>query len=94
MLSLNAGPAEKRRSDGSESMNTQEAIDVVKAIETLADYMDMDFSHIAGNICFLDKEKGAKLRKAVDLYNEFIESDITKRGELLGIKITTGENHV
>lgn len=69
-------------------MNTYKALEIKKALLTLADFLDMKPEQIASNICFLDKDRFAKLKKASDVWNKFDNTcDIVERGKLLGVEI-------
>lgn len=73
-------------------MNTREALDIKKALVTLADTLGMTVQQVATNVCFLDQNKGDILLEASRLWNEFDDADIKTRGALLGIEITTYDN--
>jgi len=69
-------------------MTTQEALDIKKALLTLSDALNLDFNQVAARVCLLDDDKGAILKQASDLWNEFDDASMVDRGKMLGIEIT------
>ncbi|MCP4394504.1 MAG: hypothetical protein GY804_09605 [Alphaproteobacteria bacterium] len=68
-------------------MDINTALDIKNALITLSGALGQDFQRTASNVCFMNKEKFAILKEASDLWNEFQDADIVKRGEMLGITI-------
>ena len=66
----------------------KQALEIKKALHTLADYLDMTPQEIASQVSFLDDEKYKKLVEASKVWNRFDDSDIVTRGKMLGLKIT------
>lgn len=72
---------------------TKQSLKIKEALLTLADYLDMTPEQVANNVCFLDKEKFAKLKKASEEWNKFDdEKDVRKRAEMLGYEVEYGNN--
>jgi hypothetical protein len=72
----------------------KEAIEIKKALMTIADFLEIEPQSVASSICFLDKKRSDKFIEASKLWNSFDnEEDIVKRGEMLGIKVEkSGDN--
>lgn len=68
-------------------MNTQTALNVCNAIETLGKVLNMTPGAIVSRIIFFDKEKREILLEAQTKWVKFYKADIVERGAMLGIKI-------
>ena len=71
----------------------KQALEIKKALETLADYLDMTPQQIASQVSFLDDKKYKKLVEASKVWNKFQDSDIVTRGKMLGFEVTTTSNN-
>ena len=74
-------------------MEHKKAVDIMEALLTISEATGSKVQEIAGSIGLINAEGFEKLKIASELYKEFIESDIAKRGEMLGIEITHYEKH-
>ena len=72
-------------------MKIQKALDIVRAIETLADELDDNFKSIASWICLGDEKKRDVINEAITQYTDFMAMDIVGQGKLLGIDITVNK---
>ena len=68
-------------------MKFQDQLDLVKAIEKIANTLDIDPLHVAGRIVFLDKKKAKIVSDALKEVDKFRGSDIVTRGKMLGLSI-------
>ena len=75
-------------------MKTKQALKIKEAILTLSDYLDMTPQQVGSNVCFLDKERFAKLKAASDIWNTFDNADIVERGKMLGIEVSLSNTEV
>ena len=78
-------PSYKVLGDG---MTTDEALKITNAITTLADLFGESPQEFATSLCIFHEHRLEPVNKAIRKNKEFIDSDIVKRGELLGITIT------
>jgi len=69
-------------------MDTQTAIDIIKALDTIGTALDMEPNSVGAFACFYDEKKIAIINEAAKLYNEFHGADIVERGRLIGLEIT------
>ena len=72
-------------------MTTNKAINVSKAIETLADFFGEDVQNIAISLVILNSKRKPLLNDAIKLTRQFYDSDIVERGKLLGMEITVSQ---
>lgn len=68
-------------------METREAIKIMDAICTLADVLAMSEQEVCSNVCFLNKERYAKLVEANKIYNDFQDKSVADRGRALGYEV-------
>jgi len=73
--------------EGNGSMDVNQALEIKNALLVLSKTLDIKFSVIASNVCFMDKEKFNILKEASDKWSEFENADIVERGEMLGINL-------
>ena len=71
----------------------KQALEIRKALETLADSLDMTPQEIASQVSFLDDKKHKKLVEASKVWNKFQDSDIVTRGKMLGFEVTATSNN-
>ena len=69
-------------------MKTQKALDIIQAMQLLADTLDLTFLEVGQRICFMDSAKADVIREAADIHNAFLDASIPERGAMLGIEIT------
>lgn len=72
-------------------MNTSEALDIVRAVKTLAYVFGEVPQEFAKSLCLFYDERLPILNEAIRLHDKFIESDIVVRGKLLGLTIEKSE---
>ena len=72
-------------------MTTNKAINVSKAIETLADFFGEDVQDIAISLVLLNSKRKTLLNDAIKITRQFYDSDIVERGKLLGMEITVSQ---
>ena len=73
-------------------MDTSKALEITKAMRTLADCFKEDHQEFLNSLILLHKARIEPLTEAINLENEFRDADIIKRGELLGLNVTKTEN--
>ena len=70
-------------------MEIEKALEVKKALITLAEVLGYDIKKVASNVCFLDDDKYKILIEASNIWNKFDSATLIDRGKMLGIEITT-----
>jgi len=68
-------------------MKIHDVLDIFTGLEKMSKIINVDVNHILGYIGYHDKDIEDLLCNITDKYNEFVNADIVKRGEMLGIKI-------
>ena len=68
-------------------MEYKKANKVMDAICTLADFLGMTEQEVVSNVCFLNKERYAKIVEANKMYNSFQDMSIADRGRALGYSV-------
>jgi hypothetical protein len=71
-------------------MEALKAIEVKKAIFTLSDFLEIEPQELVSSICFLHKERFAKINSASEIWNKFDDADIMERAEMVGLKLEKG----
>lgn len=66
-------------------MNTKEALEIVRALQTIGDALDMTVTSVGSFVCFYDEAKMATLNEAINLVNAFIDADVVECGRLIGL---------
>jgi len=67
-----------------ESKNYKEAIEIVKAVDLLADFFGETFEKVGGRLVFLDEVRREKLNNAILLRNEWSDMSFEERAHAFG----------
>lgn len=68
-------------------MKTMQSIEISKAMVTLSDFLDITVQDLASIISLMGGDKYKKIKEAIDIFNDFRQSDIIERGKRLGYDI-------
>jgi hypothetical protein len=69
-------------------MEAKQALEIIRALETIGKALDMEPSQVGSFVCFCDEKKISVINEAATIYNQFIDADIVTRGKMMGIEIT------
>ena len=70
-------------------MKTKEAINIVNALNTIAEALDDTLMQVASRIVFYNDTHEKIIIEAITEYQKFSAAPLKERGEMLGLKITT-----
>lgn len=70
----------------------QQAQKVYQALIVFADFLGKTENEIASNVAFLDKEKFQKIKKAVNLVNNFNAKSVKEKAEIMGYSYKENKN--
>lgn len=68
-------------------MKTMQAIEISRAFIMLSEFLDVTVQDLASVISLMGKDKYTKIKQAIDIFNDFRQSDIVERGKRLGYDI-------